>query len=135
MEIVRYQADQVDEQPPRIGVRDTDGVLRKLPVGTLAELLALPLTGFREVVERGGDVETTPYRLLAPVDSFTEVWAAGVTYRRSREARMEESQTADVYDRVYAADRPELFFKAPAWRVVGADEPIGVRADSEVDVP
>jgi 2-dehydro-3-deoxy-D-arabinonate dehydratase len=48
---------------------------------------------------------------------------------------MEESQTADVYDRVYAADRPELFFKSPAWRVVGPDEPIGVRADSEVDVP
>jgi 2-dehydro-3-deoxy-D-arabinonate dehydratase len=48
---------------------------------------------------------------------------------------MEESETADVYDRVYVADRPELFFKAPSWRVVGPDEPVGVRADSDVDVP
>jgi 2-dehydro-3-deoxy-D-arabinonate dehydratase len=133
MEIVRYQAEAADM--PRIGVRDADGTLRRVPAHTLAELLALPLTSFREALSSATEVEDARYRLLAPVDSLTEVWAAGVTYRRSREARMEESQTADVYDRVYAADRPELFFKSPAWRVVGPDEPIGVRADSEVDVP
>jgi 2-dehydro-3-deoxy-D-arabinonate dehydratase len=133
MEIVRYLAEAAEL--PRIGVRDADGTLHRVAARTLAELLALPLTAFREALSSATEVEDARYRLLAPVDSLTEVWAAGVTYRRSREARMEESQTADVYDRVYAADRPELFFKAPAWRVVGPDEPIGVRADSEVDVP
>jgi 2-dehydro-3-deoxy-D-arabinonate dehydratase len=132
MEIVRYLPE---DGPPRVGVRDDDGTLRRHPAATLAELLALPLAAFRASLQRAGEVEQAPYRLLAPVDSFTEVWAAGVTYRRSREARMEESQTADVYDRVYVADRPELFFKSPAWRVVATDELIGVRSDSDVDVP
>ena len=72
--------------------------------------------------------------ILAPVDT-QEVWAAGVTYRRSRDARKDESQVADVYDLVYVADRPELFFKAPAWRVVGPEEAIGVRVDSAWNVP
>jgi 2-dehydro-3-deoxy-D-arabinonate dehydratase len=73
-------------------------------------------------------------RIVAPVDA-QEVWAAGVTYERSREARVEESVEASVYDRVYEAERPELFFKSPAWRVRGPGEPIGVRADSEWNVP
>ena len=74
--------------------------------------------------------------LLAPVDGRTEVWAAGVTYERSRTARMEESeQSADIYDRVYAAERPELFFKSAAWRVSGPGEPVSVRSDSAIDVP
>lgn len=72
--------------------------------------------------------------VLAPVDT-QEVWAAGVTYRRSRDARKDESQVADVYDLVYVADRPELFFKAPAWRVVAPGDPIGVRNDSPWNVP
>jgi 2-dehydro-3-deoxy-D-arabinonate dehydratase len=69
------------------------------------------------------------------VDGDTEVWAAGVTYRRSREARVEESRDGDVYTRVYSAERPELFFKSVAWRVVGDGEPVGVRADSESNTP
>jgi 2-dehydro-3-deoxy-D-arabinonate dehydratase len=73
-------------------------------------------------------------RILAPVDT-QEVWAAGVTYRRSRDERKAESTTADVYDRVYVADRPELFFKSAAWRVRGPGETIGVRADSAWNVP
>jgi 2-dehydro-3-deoxy-D-arabinonate dehydratase len=73
-------------------------------------------------------------RVLAPIDT-QEVWAAGVTYRRSRDARKDESTTADVYDRVYVADRPELFFKAAGWRVRGPGESIGVRADSAWNVP
>ncbi len=74
-------------------------------------------------------------RLLAPVDR-QEVWAAGVTYKRSREARMKESkQAASHYDRVYEADRPELFFKATPHRVVGPGKPIRVRADSRWTVP
>jgi 2-dehydro-3-deoxy-D-arabinonate dehydratase len=74
--------------------------------------------------------------LLAPVDDDTEVWAAGVTYQVSRQARMEESEhSADVYAQVYEAERPELFFKALGWRVCGPGRPIGIRADSTWDVP
>jgi 2-dehydro-3-deoxy-D-arabinonate dehydratase len=64
-----------------------------------------------------------------------EVWAAGVTYERSRDARMEESAEPSVYDHVYDAVRPELFFKSVGWRVRGPGESIGVRADSTWDVP
>lgn len=64
-----------------------------------------------------------------------EVWAAGVTYRISEEAREEESGMPEMYLDVYEADRPELFFKATPSRTVGPDEAIGVRSDSEWDVP
>ena len=75
--------------------------------------------------------------LLAPI-GLQEVWAAGVTYLRSREARMEESKTAgggDFYDRVYAADRPELFFKATSRRVIGPGGAVRIRRDSRWNVP
>ena len=72
---------------------------------------------------------------LAPID-HQEVWAAGVTYLRSRQARKEESQRdADIYQRVYDAARPELFFKSTAHRVVGHEQPIVIRNDSNWDVP
>ena len=73
--------------------------------------------------------------LLPPIDGGTEVWAAGVTYARSRSAREEESSVSRVYELVYEADRPELFFKSVAWRVVTDGEPIGIRQDSDVNVP
>jgi 2-dehydro-3-deoxy-D-arabinonate dehydratase len=75
--------------------------------------------------------------LLPPID-HQEVWASGVTYMRSREARMEESKTAgggDFYARVYDAARPELFFKAPAYRVVGSGQHVRIRKDSKWNVP
>lgn len=75
--------------------------------------------------------------LLAPIGN-QEVWAAGVTYLRSREARREESKSAgggDFYDRVYAADRPELFFKATPQRVIGPGGAVRIRADSRWNVP
>jgi len=72
--------------------------------------------------------------LLAPIDQ-QEVWAAGVTYLRSREARERESEKADVYSRVYDAPRPEIFFKATPHRVVGPYAPVGVRSDSAWSVP
>jgi 2-dehydro-3-deoxy-D-arabinonate dehydratase len=72
---------------------------------------------------------------LAPVDEASEVWAAGVTYLRSRVAREAESSVKDVYARVYDAPRPELFFKAGGWRVAGPGAPIRVRADSRWNVP
>jgi 2-dehydro-3-deoxy-D-arabinonate dehydratase len=75
--------------------------------------------------------------LLAPIDK-QEVWAAGVTYLRSREARMEESKHSggeSFYDKVYEAERPELFFKATAQRTVGSGAKVNIRKDSTWDVP
>jgi 2-dehydro-3-deoxy-D-arabinonate dehydratase len=76
-----------------------------------------------------------PPSLLAPIDGDIEVWAAGVTYKRSEEARVEESDAPDIYTRVYSAERPELFFKATLRRVAAPGAPIVVRADSTWDVP
>ncbi len=82
------------------------------------------------------DVPLRRIKVLAPVDGGTEVWAAGVTYERSMHARVEESQdSADIYDRVYTAPRPELFFKSAAWRVAGPGDRVSARSDSQVDVP
>lgn len=73
--------------------------------------------------------------LLPPIETEQEVWASGVTYLRSRQAREAESATADVYQRVYEAERPELFFKAAGWRVVGPHDAIRIRRDSGWNVP
>lgn len=80
-------------------------------------------------------IPLTAALLLPPIDR-QEVWAAGVTYKRSRTARMEESATsADCYDRVYASPRPELFFKATPHRVAGHMQPLRIRTDSTWNVP
>jgi 2-dehydro-3-deoxy-D-arabinonate dehydratase len=74
-------------------------------------------------------------QLLSPVER-QEVWAAGVTYLRSKEARMEESNfSANAYDRVYSAPRPEIFFKSLPEKVVGPGEPVGIRTDAQWNVP
>lgn len=74
-------------------------------------------------------------KLVAPLDQ-QEVWAAGVTYKRSQVARMEESETgASHYDRVYSAPRPELFFKATPHRVVGHNQAVRIRTDTKWSVP
>jgi len=81
--------------------------------------------------------ELTHSAILTPIGN-QEVWASGVTYFRSREARIEESKDAkggDFYARVYDADRPELFFKSPAYRTVGPGENIRIRTDSKWNVP
>lgn len=78
-----------------------------------------------------------PSTIVAPIKD-QEIWASGVTYLRSREARMEESKKAGgdtFYDKVYDAERPELFFKASANRVVGTNDLVNIRKDSEWDVP
>lgn len=120
------------------GVRATglwsDGRLRALRLG-LDDLLRLPLSEMgRELEHTTGELDLTRCELLAPAES-QEVWAAGVTYLRSRAARMEESSEADIYARVYAADRPEIFFKSAGWRVVGHRGVVGVRPDSAWNVP
>lgn len=80
-------------------------------------------------------VSTSDVQWLPPIDN-QEVWAAGVTYKRSQAARMEESEAAaDCYDRVYASPRPELFMKATPRRVSGPEQPLRIRVDSEWNVP
>jgi 2-dehydro-3-deoxy-D-arabinonate dehydratase len=101
----------------------------------LGLLLALPASALGEFL--AGVPCRTPAagRLLAPVDPELEIWAAGVTYLRSREAREAESSSKDVYARVYDAERPELFFKAIGRRVVGPEGKIRIRRDSRWNVP
>jgi len=136
MMIVRY----VDTSGrPAVGV-ESEGRIRPLRGhDTLGALLRSPLADIRAACERAlqePGIDATGIRLLPPVDARMEVWAAGVTYRRSREARVEESdKAADVYELVYDAARPELFFKSVAWRVTGDGEQISVRRDSEINVP
>jgi 2-dehydro-3-deoxy-D-arabinonate dehydratase len=80
-------------------------------------------------------VALSEVQLLPPVER-QEVWAAGVTYLRSKTARMEESDfSATAYDKVYAAERPELFFKSLAEKVVGTGETVGIRRDAKWNVP
>jgi len=97
-----------------------------------------PYRHVRDLVESGTAYQPAdPVTLLPPI-GHQEVWAAGVTYYRSRDARMDESRDAggaSFYDRVYVADRPELFFKATPHRVVGPGGPIRVRRDSRWSVP
>ena len=137
MQIVRFRAS---DGQVALGVFRNDRVVArfKSPYDSLPALLRLPLGELRDVVRRavaGTGLPEPDATLLAPIDGLTEVWAAGVTYKRSEEARMEESGTPDVYSKVYAAERPEIFFKANARRVVGPEGRIAVRADSTWDVP
>jgi 2-dehydro-3-deoxy-D-arabinonate dehydratase len=103
-----------------------------------SDLLQWPLDTIRQrVTEASGDsVPMLGLETLSPCDGRMEVWAAGVTYERSQEARIEESEgAARFYALVYEAARPELFFKSAAWRVCHEGEPIGIREDSTVSVP
>jgi 2-dehydro-3-deoxy-D-arabinonate dehydratase len=107
-------------------VRSLGDVLHSPDPAGLAKFLVDP---------KAAPVAADAVRLLAPLDR-QEVWAAGVTYKRSQVARMEESESgASHYDRVYTAARPELFFKATPARVSGPGEPVRVRADSRWSVP
>ena len=100
------------------------GLLLELPAAASVDLLAALRTD-----------EQAEGALLAPIEPMQEVWAAGVTYLRSRDARKEESSVADVYQKVYDAARPEVFFKAAGWRVVANGQPVRIRADSRWNVP
>src|SRR5258708_21341517 len=98
--------------------------------------LADPLEAIREILP---SIRNFPLigeaKLVAPIDD-QEVWASGVTYLRSKIARMEESEKGgDFYDRVYEAERPELFFKSMPHRVAGNGQPIRIRRDSACTVP
>jgi len=88
-----------------------------------------------DFLSKAEQIPLAQVQLLPPIDQ-QEVWAAGVTYKRSQQARMEESEAAaSCYDRVYASPRPELFFKASPHRVSGHGQPLRIRADSKWNVP
>jgi 2-dehydro-3-deoxy-D-arabinonate dehydratase len=107
-----------------------------LPEGLgLETLLSLPAGAMAATLGAARTARDATGDLLPPIEHAQEVWAAGVTYLRSREARMAESDTADIYDKVYDAERAEVFFKAVGWRARGPGQPIRVRRDSTWDVP
>jgi 2-dehydro-3-deoxy-D-arabinonate dehydratase len=108
-----------------------------LPRGlTLASLLALPAVAMNAALEAMPKGEPATGDPLTPVEPNLEVWGAGVTYLRSRDARKAESATsADVYQKVYEAERPEIFFKSVGWRVEGSRDLVRIRQDSKWNVP
>jgi 2-dehydro-3-deoxy-D-arabinonate dehydratase len=132
----------LDGGEPRFGLIVGERVIDLAQSGGPASLTAalqMPAAELQSALRAAGDAPNggTPLMsvtLRAPIDR-QEVWAAGVTYLRSRDARMEESSQRDVYDRVYDADRPELFLKATPNRVSGPGEAIAIRGDSGWDVP
>src|SRR5208282_4865254 len=106
--------------------------------GSLSDVLHSnhPAAVARDLIDEDGRrVPLRDLTLLPPID-HQEVWAAGVTYKRSQEARERESAgAAKFYDLVYSAPRPELFFKAPAYRVSGPGDPVRIPRDSKWNVP
>jgi 2-dehydro-3-deoxy-D-arabinonate dehydratase len=128
MYLTRHQS----EQGPRWAL---DG--RYLPQQfSLDLLLELPAKQMADLLSAIVTSESAEEALLAPLEPTHEVWACGVTYLRSREAREIESEgSGDVYEKVYSAERPEIFFKAVGWRAVGDQGPIRIRQDSRWNVP
>ena len=138
MKLCRFQKD-ADGDAIRIGLAVDEMTLADLTDGgieSITELLEDDNAMAR--VEALTDLPTLPLAevtFLAPVER-QEVWAAGVTYLRSKTARMEESDfSASAYDLVYEADRPEIFFKSLPEKVVAPNEPVGIRADAKWSVP
>ena len=102
-------------------------------IPTLTQAMHLTLDQLKSAVTKTSGSITGD--LVAPISPEIELWGAGVTYLRSRDARKEESGVPDVYQRVYEADRPELFFKSNAVRARGTNAPVGIRYDSDASVP
>lgn len=102
---------------------------------TLSALLEMPREKMFQILRTLSKAESAIGELEAPIDPYQEVWAAGVTYLRSRDARKAESTVADMYQKVYEAERPEIFSKSIGWRVSGNGAPIRIRKDSQWNVP
>jgi 2-dehydro-3-deoxy-D-arabinonate dehydratase len=120
-------------------LEDAGRVVQAQPGLTIDDLFRSPdpVGAAQEAFVTGGEVVDAAAPIVAPIGA-QEVWAAGVTYERSREARIDESTDAgggSFYDRVYDADRPELFLKATPHRVAGPDAPVRIRGDSKWNVP
>ena len=138
MKLCRFKTQ---EGTPRIGLATEDSALLDLTSVGLTELSSLlesddPLAEIQQFAKKHPPrLVNSEFRFLAPVER-QEVWAAGVTYLRSKSARMEESEfSANAYDRVYAAERPEIFFKALPEKVVATGEAVGIRHDAKWNVP
>ena len=138
MKLCRFQHAQ---GPPRIGVAFDDTSVLDLTTAGVDQMEKLLETDnlAAHMNRLVGQTQTRfglrTVKLLPPVDK-QEVWAAGVTYQRSKTARMEESQSsASVYDQVYDAPRPELFFKALPEKVVAPNDAVGIRKDATWNVP
>lgn len=101
---------------------------------TVDEILSRTGPSLTEALNEGVERCPSGARVLCPI-GLQPVWAAGVTYKRSRTARLEESQDPSCYDRVYRADRPELFLKALPGAARGPRQPVGIRSDSTWNVP
>lgn len=140
MPLCLYRTQQGTPEGPRLGLIVADRMIDVAASGgppTLTAALTMPVADLRSQLEALPASDSTALAavaLVAPIDQ-QEVWAAGVTYLRSRDARMEESTQRDVYDLVYDAPRPEIFLKATPSRVKGPGEPIAIRGDSTWDVP
>jgi len=105
------------------------------PSLNLNTLLEMPRVAMLHVLKNLSGGEPASGEEEAPIDPCHEVWAVGVTYLRSRDARKAESTVADMYQKVYEAQRPELFSKSMGWRVSGNGMPIRIRKDSRWNVP
>ena len=132
MKLCKFQ--NADGQP-LVGLVDGEQIVPLMGT-TLTQLLeSADVAAAVNAASKGEPISIGQATLLPPLDE-QEVWAAGVTYKRSQTARMEESEAAaSCYDRVYQADRPELFFKATPHRVVGPGQPIRIRSDATWNVP
>jgi 2-dehydro-3-deoxy-D-arabinonate dehydratase len=138
MKLCRFETTK---HQPRVGlVADSSTVLDLGPAGieridTLLESDDSPARLKQLAGEKLPRLALAKVQLLAPIDQ-QEVWAAGVTYLRSKKARMDESEfSATAYDRVYEAERPELFFKSLPQKVVASGEAVGIRRDARWSVP
>lgn len=138
MKLCRFQNSA---QQIRIGVATDEQTLLDLTAVGLAQMTPMleaetPAAELEEWLSKNPPrVRLSDVQLLAPVEQ-QEVWAAGVTYLRSKTARMEESDfSANAYDRVYSAIRPEIFFKSLAEKVVAPGKPVGIRRDATWSVP
>jgi 2-dehydro-3-deoxy-D-arabinonate dehydratase len=105
------------------------------PEFSLEAALALRAGAFDALLASSVGTERATGPLCAPLAPSHEVWASGVTYLRSRDARQHESSTGDVYERVYSAERPELFYKSQGFRVVPSGQAIRIRRDARWSVP
>jgi 2-dehydro-3-deoxy-D-arabinonate dehydratase len=131
---------EISKRDVRIGMVANEGSIVDLSAAGITNLSALfEASDTQQVAALAGnplpEYKPGDVRLLTPVER-QEVWAVGVTYLRSKKARMEESDfSATAYDKVYDAPRPELFFKSMPEKVVGPGEQVGIRSDAKWNVP
>jgi 2-dehydro-3-deoxy-D-arabinonate dehydratase len=117
-------------------VVEENGDFFKIPsIESMRDVMHLSLYDFQNAISSARRNSVGASEWCAPMAPEIEVWGAGVTYLRSRDARTQESSTPDIYTKVYEAARPELFLKGTSSRVVGTGQDIGIRFDAESSIP